>query len=47
LIEESEDVQRKVIDKAKRNISKYYVPGKGVAIPGECVIVSASKPKTI
>lgn len=43
LSEETEDVRRMVIEKAKVNISRYMVPGKGVAIPGECVIVCASK----
>ena len=47
LSEESEDIQKKVIEKAKQNISKYYTPGQGVKIPAECVIVSATKPKTI
>ncbi len=43
LSEEAEEVKRIVIEKAKVNISRYLVPGKGVAIPGECVIVCASK----
>jgi ubiquinone/menaquinone biosynthesis C-methylase UbiE len=43
LSEENEDTQRRVIMKTKQNISKYYKPGKGVKIPAECVIVSASK----
>jgi ubiquinone/menaquinone biosynthesis C-methylase UbiE len=41
--EENEDVQRKVLEKAKKNISRYFVQGEGVKIPGECVIVSVSK----
>lgn len=43
LREENQDVQKKVIEKAKKNIARFYQPGRGVAIPGECVIVSASK----
>jgi ubiquinone/menaquinone biosynthesis C-methylase UbiE len=45
LSEESESMQKKIIEKAKLNISKYYTPGQGVRIPAECVIVSARKPK--
>lgn len=43
LSEEKEDVQKQVIEKAKANIAKYYAPGKGIVIPGECVMVSAEK----
>jgi|SRR5208337_1042335 len=46
LSEENEDTQRKVIEKVKHNISKYYTPGQGVKIPAECAIVSAAKPET-
>ena len=46
LSEEDEDTQKKVREKARQNISKYYTPGQGVKIPAECVIVSAYKPKT-
>lgn len=44
LSEENEDTQRKIVEKSKRNISQYAVPGKGVSIPAECVIGYASKP---
>ena len=44
LSEETEDTQRKIIEKAKRNIARYAAPGKGISVPGECVIVYASKP---
>ena len=44
--EENEDTQRKVIEKVKQNISKYYTPGQGVKIPAECAVVSATKPET-
>ncbi|HUK29313.1 MAG TPA: class I SAM-dependent methyltransferase [Candidatus Acidoferrales bacterium] len=43
LSEESEDVQEEVREKSKRNISKYSTE-RGVVIPAECVIVTASKP---
>ncbi len=44
LSEETQETQRDVIEKAKRNISQYAVPGKGVSIPAECIIAYASKP---
>ena len=46
LSEETQEIQRKVIEKAKKNISRYAVPGKGVSIPAECIIAYASKPTT-
>ena len=42
--EATNDIQSKVIEKAKTNISRYEVPGNGVSIPAECIIVAASKP---
>ncbi len=45
LSEETQETQRNVIEKAKRNISRYAVPGKGVSIPAECVVLRASKPR--
>jgi ubiquinone/menaquinone biosynthesis C-methylase UbiE len=43
LSEETEEIQRTVREKAKRNISRYST-STGVSIPVECVIVVASKP---
>ncbi len=43
LNEETQETQRNVIEKAKRNISRYAVPGKGVSIPAECIIAYAFK----
>jgi len=45
LSEENQDTQRKVIEKAKQNISKYYTSEQGVKIPAECIILSTTKPK--
>lgn len=44
LSEETQETQRNVIEKAKRNIAQYGVPGKGVSIPAECIIAYTSKP---
>lgn len=44
LSEETQETQRNVIEKAKRNIAQYAVPGKGVSIPAECIIAYTSKP---
>jgi ubiquinone/menaquinone biosynthesis C-methylase UbiE len=44
LSEETQETQRNVIEKAKRNIAQYAVHGKGVSIPAECIIAYTSKP---
>lgn len=45
LSEEEKDVQQMVLEKTRKNISK-YLTSSGVKIPTECVIVVASKPAT-
>ncbi len=43
LSEENAEIQKEVMAKARMNVSR-YASQKGVAIPAECVIVTASKP---
>lgn len=43
LSEETPDVQREVLEKARGNLQRWKTPG-GLAIPGEGVIVDARKP---